>query len=105
MLVGFLVMMCIFLLTALGVSLYFNYKFGRIIIQIEDQIETSLDEFDVIYARISKILEIPVFFDSIEVRQVIADIELARETVLKVANNLVVSVKLKDEDDTQEKDG
>ena len=40
------------------------------------------------YESISKILEIPIFFDSVEVRQVVSDIDGAREEVLRVANTL-----------------
>ncbi len=94
-----LAIICIILLILLGISAFLNYKLGKIVLQVQDAIEESLDEIDQIYARIAKILEIPVFFDSIEVRQVIADIENTRDVVLKIANNLSSSVK--DEDDTQ----
>lgn len=102
MLTAFLAILCIILIVLLGVSLYYNYKLGKIILQVEDIVEESLDEIDQIYGRISKILEIPVFFDSIEVRQVISDIDETRQVILKIANNL--SNVTKDEDDTQEKD-
>lgn len=100
MLTAILAIICITLLGLLGYSVFLNYKLGKIILEMEDAIEQSLDELDQIYARISKILEIPIFFDSIEVRQVIADIDNARGVVLKIANNL--SSPIKDEDDTQE---
>lgn len=90
----------IILLSALGISIYLNYKLGKTMLRIQDNIEISLEELDQIYGRISKILDIPVFFDSIEVRQVIADINNARNVVLKIADNL--SNVTKDEDDTQE---
>jgi hypothetical protein len=102
MLVAFLIITCLILSTLLGISVYYNYKFGKIIINVEDTIESSLDELDVIYGRISKILEIPVFFDSVEVRQVIADIEIAQQTILKIAGSLTQT--LRDNDDTQEED-
>lgn len=102
MLTAFLAILCIILIVLLSVSLYYNYKIGKIVLQVEDVIEESLDEIDQIYASISKILDIPVFFDSIEVRQVISDIDQARQIILKIANNLANVTK--DEDDTQEKD-
>lgn len=102
MLTAFLAILCIILTVLLSVSLYYNYKIGKIILQMEDVIEESLDEIDQIYASISKILDIPVFFDSIEVRQVISDIDQTRQIILKIANNLANVTK--DEDDTQEKD-
>lgn len=102
MLTAFLAITCVVLIIALGVSAYLNYKLGKIILRLEDVIEESLDEIDQIYASISKILEIPVFFDSIEVRQVISDIDNARQIILKIASS--ISSVTKDEDDTQEKD-
>ena len=47
----------------LCISLYYNYRFGRIVLEMQDAIEESLDVMDDHYARISEILEIPLFFD------------------------------------------
>ena len=102
MLTACLAITCIILLILLGLSVYLNYKIGKIMLKVEDAIESSLDEIDQIYGRITKILEIPVFFDSIEVRQVISDIDETRQIILKIANN--ISNVTQDEDDTQEKD-
>lgn len=99
---AFLAITCVVLLIVLSVSVYFNYKMGKIILRLEDVIEDSLDELDQIYGNISRILDIPVFFDSVEVRQVISDIDVTRQVILKIANSL--SNVTKDEDDTQEKD-
>jgi len=48
----------------------------------------SLDKLDEKYSSMSKILEKPVFFDSLEIRQVIRDIKDSRTAVLDVANIL-----------------
>jgi len=64
------------------------YSFSLIIIDIEDSIDESLVELNKRYLKMSEILEKPVFFDSIEVRQVIADIEASRATILKIAQSL-----------------
>ena len=73
---------------ALIVSTYYNYKFARIILRVEDVVEESLDHLDERYQTMSEIIKKPVFFDSIEVRQVIAEINLCRDAVLRVANSL-----------------
>ena len=73
----------------LCLSVYFNYKFGKTIVQIQDSLEESLDVLDQRYQSMSKILEKPVFFDSLEIRQVVDDIKLSRDSVLYVANVLV----------------
>jgi hypothetical protein len=98
----FLSLLCAILVVLLAISVYYNYKFGKLIISFEDAVEESLDELDKSYERISKILEIPVFFDSVEVRQVIEEIEISRAVILKVANNLTKTTGR--EDDTQEED-
>ncbi len=72
----------------LGVSLYFNIKHGLIIIKFTETIEDSLDVIDEKYQSISEILEKPVFFDSIEIRQVIRDITGVRDSLLIIANSI-----------------
>jgi hypothetical protein len=83
-----LLAVCIFLGIILGISLYFNFKHGVVILRMQDAIERSLDTLDIKYKRISEILETPVFFDSVEVRQVLSEIKDARRAVLYVAGEL-----------------
>ena len=79
----------ILLLTStLIVSLYYNYRFGKVILQVQDDIEECLDVLDGRYKSVSEILNIPVFFDSIEVRRVIQDIEKCRSSILYVADRM-----------------
>lgn len=68
------------------VSIYYAVKFSLIILRIEDAIEESLDVIDERYRSISKILEIPLFYDSPQIRQVINDIKVTRDTLLLIAN-------------------
>jgi hypothetical protein len=79
---------CVFLFIILSVSVYFNIKHGVLILKIQDSIENSLDTLDEKYKSITKILDMPLFFDSVEVRQVISDIRDSRDTILIVANDL-----------------
>jgi hypothetical protein len=83
-----LLVVCILLGIVLGISLYFNFKHGVVILNMQDAIERSLDTLDIKYKRISEILETPVFFDSVEVRQVLSEIKDARRSVLYVAGEL-----------------
>ena len=71
-----------------GVAVFYAYKFGVVILKIEDAIEESLDLLDQRYTSISKVLEIPLFQDSPEIRQVHDDIRKSRESVLEIANIL-----------------
>jgi hypothetical protein len=88
MLILALSIVCGVLATLLCISMHFNYKHGVLILSFQDAIEASLDVLDVKYERMSKVLEIPIFFDSIEVRQVISDIRDIRESILYIANNI-----------------
>jgi len=72
----------------LGISVFFNYKFGRALIRMEDALETSLDKLDERYESISKVLEIPLFSDSHQIRQVVSDIKECQNSILYVANEI-----------------
>ena len=39
------------------------------------------------YRSISEILEIPLFYDSPQIRQVVSDIKVSRDSVLKIAQS------------------
>jgi hypothetical protein len=69
-------------------SLYYNYKHGVLILETIDGIETALDVLDQKYASISEVLEIPLFYDSPQIRQVQADIKSSRDSILRVASLL-----------------
>lgn len=80
---------CVLLLLALLAFVSYKlFKFSMIIIEFEDTVEECLDIFDERYKSISEILEIPVFFDSIEVRRVISEISECRDSLVVVANKL-----------------
>lgn len=69
------------------VALFFVVRFGLIILKIEDVVEESLDVLDERYRSISEILEIPLFYDSPQIRQVVDDIKITRNSVLKIAQS------------------
>lgn len=64
------------------------YRFAKIILNLQNIIEDSLDVLDEKYQSISLVLQKPVFFDSVEVRQVISDIASCQNAIYKIANNL-----------------
>jgi hypothetical protein len=61
-----------------------------IILKTEDKLTNALDAIDEEYMEISKILEKPVFFDSPEIRQVVASIENVRNTFLNISAYIIV---------------
>jgi hypothetical protein len=71
-------------------------------LRIEDTIEDCLDQLDEKYKTFSKILEKPVFFDSIEIRQVIQEIKSSQDLILLIANRISNPRRLSsDEKDTK----
>jgi len=73
---------------ALIASLYYNYKLGVTMLRVQDAIEESLDALDKRYNSISKILKVPLFYDSPEIKRAVEDIKKSREAILYVANQL-----------------
>ena len=70
------------------ISSYYAVKFGLLLLSLEDDIEASLDDIDDSYKALSEILQKPIFFDSIEVRQCISEIKKCRNVIIKIANRL-----------------
>ena len=64
------------------------YEYSIIILKLEDALEQSLDILDEKYRSMNEVLLKPIFFDSIEVRQVISDIRDCHNAVLLIANIL-----------------
>ena len=69
-------------------SLYYNYRFARIIFSYEDNIEESLDVLDESYGKLFEILKIPLANDSPQVKAVISEIEKSRDSILSVAQKI-----------------
>jgi len=89
---------------ALVISMFFCIKFALTILQVQEAVEESLDIIDVKYSRLSKILEIPIFYNSPEVKSAIQEIEDTRDALLYIANQLVNSEKENDIEEDLEQD-
>ena len=76
-------------LVILGVSLYYCFKFAMLILKVQEVIEESLDILDERYRNMSEVLQRPLFYDSTEVRSVLADIDYSRKAVHRIAISLV----------------
>ena len=83
-------------------SAYFLIKFAMIILRTEEKLTNILDSIDEEYMEITKSLEKPVFFDSVEVRQVIASIDNVRSTFLNISNYIIEDFN-SEEADVEEK--
>ena len=77
------------------------YQFSIVIMDIEDAIEESLDILDEKYGKMNEVLLKPVFFDSVEIRQVIADIKSCHAAILTIANKLTRKIGTKSDNKTE----
>lgn len=84
--------LCCLLFALLVFAVWKLYQFSIIIMDIEDSIEESLDILNERYSKMNEILQKPVFFDSVEVRQVISDIRECHNAILNIANKLTKNV-------------
>ena len=67
---------------SLVVSLFYAFRFGMIILKMQDAVEESLDKLDECYSSITQVLQTPLFFDNPEVKRVLSDIDQSRNAVL-----------------------
>ena len=99
-----MVIAIVLLSIALIISMFFCIKFALTILQVQEAVEESLDIIDVKYSRLSKILEIPIFYNSPEVKSAIQEIEDTRDALLYIANQLVNSEQENDIEEDLEQD-
>ena len=83
----------------LGISIFYNIRHALWIIRITESIEKTLDILDERYSAISKVLEVPLFFDSPQIRGVVEDIKTCRDSLLESAT-ILADVQ---QDDDEEK--
>ena len=95
----------IVLLIALSVSLYFNYRFGMKLLNIEDSLEDCLDTIDQGYEVMAEILSRPLFHDSPEVRKVVEEIKSTKDSLHQMAYSLYENFKEEIEDDVNNVNG
>jgi len=67
-------------------------KFAVIILKIEEVLEESMDTLEARERSISDILEIPLFFDSPQIKQVHDDIKDCRNAIINIAKSLSSNV-------------
>ena len=76
------------ILLLLSTTIFFAvycYRFAKTIIKVQDSIGDCLSIMDERIKSIDKVLEIPLFFDSPEIRRVHDDLKLSRDAILRVA--------------------
>ena len=83
-----LICLCCLLFVSLLFLCWKLYQFSILIIDLEDAVEESLDILDEKYRKMNEISQKPVFFDSVEIRQVIDEIRGCHNAILIIANKL-----------------
>lgn len=98
-----IIIICLFVLVFIVFFLVYKlYYFSLLILRIEESIEDCLDILNERYASIANILKKEIFFDSLEIRQVIADIKASQEAIIVVANTLTKEMEKTDEIEDKE---
>jgi allophanate hydrolase subunit 1 len=64
------------------------FRFSILIIKIQDALEECIENLEIRQQSISKILEIPLFYDSLEIRRVLDEIKFAKLSIEEVAQTL-----------------
>ena len=83
----------IFLSLFLVITIIYCIKFALIIIRVKDAIEDSFEKIDTSYYKISEILQIPLFYDSKEVKNTLDEIRNVRDILLFIASQLSNSIE------------
>jgi hypothetical protein len=85
---SFSTIVIVLLCLLLTVVVYYLFKFAFDLIEIEDRINSSLEDLDKSYEVFDEISKKPVFFDSLEIRQCLQEINKTREVLLGITANL-----------------
>lgn len=75
------------------ITLFYCIKFALIILRVKDAIEDSFEKIDDSYYKISEILQIPLFYDSKEVKKTLDEIKNVRDILLFIASQLSNSIE------------
>lgn len=76
----------------LVISLYYCFKFALILLNLQDKLNDSLQIIESNYEKINSILDIPVFYDSYEVKKVVSSIEEVKNSLLIIADNMTEDI-------------
>lgn len=74
-----------FLILLLAFFIFYCIKFAKIIINLQEKLELSLDVIEEKHLIISNILKRPLFYNSQEIRQVLKEIEDVKNSLHLIA--------------------
>ena len=88
----FFIILSFLLSLALTISFYYSIKFAMIILNVETQIEESLDQLDDQYRAIDIVTQRNLASDDPSVIEIHKQLKLAKDTILLIANKLSSSI-------------
>ena len=80
----------IVLLVIIGFLTYYVVRFANKIFELESSIESSLDILDECYGALVRISKYPVLYDDPVVQQAVREISKSRDSILVIANKLMI---------------
>ena len=89
-------------LASTAIAIRLLYKLGVIMLKVEDQLESSLEIVDGRIDAMQKILEVPLFSDSPEIKRIHTDMMTCKDALIGVANSLTNSAIETVEEETLE---
>ena len=84
----FSIILNVVLVALLAIAAYALLRFIKYSFQYEDCINECLDSLDKSYMTVAELLNKPLLIDTPEVRQIMAQLQNAQDTILVVANQI-----------------
>jgi len=81
---------CVVMLIVTTITLHYLWKFAKAMLDLQEQIEESLDIIDSYYQRINVIASTPLMVDEPYVREMMGLIRNFHSAILMIANKIVV---------------
>lgn len=97
----FSVLLSGFLAVALGFSMYFNYNLSNTLFRIEDSIDDVITNLASSKEKILKVLGTPLFFDNVEIRSVVREIERSYDIIDRFSDMIVYGDSSDDEPNSE----
>jgi len=90
-------LLLIIIFTLFAITAFYLFRFSMIILKVQDSLEECIENLEQRQQAISKILEIPLFFDSPEIRRVLEEIKASKNEIINVAQVLGKIEEIKEE--------
>jgi hypothetical protein len=88
-----LLILCVFFACTTAYCAKILYRLGITVLDVEDSLEDSLELMDERIQSMDKILEIPLFSDSAEIKKIHRDMQSCRDAIVDISNVLTSDMK------------